>query len=162
MKRKSTLYKYTTSVNTDESDSDKQEHQEHNATVVAPSPEQQTPTVLNLNDPTVVEAIFNSIKDMMIKASIDIYSPTGTVYDKNSGTGYDVVIRRLYTSLANIYVNGKRLPGNGKYYKITRLPNGLFMITFTDEYLKLLGDGEHSIRMDFGGSGDLNTTITVK
>ncbi|MCR5302582.1 MAG: hypothetical protein K6E49_09120 [Lachnospiraceae bacterium] len=140
-----------------------QEEQEgHSTAVVTTLPEQQTPTVQNLNDPAVVEAIFNSIKDMMIQADIDVYSPAGTVYDKNSGAGHVMVIRRLYTSLANVYVNGKRLPGNGKYYKITRLPNGLFTITFTDEYLKSLGNGEHSIKMDFVGSDALNTTITVK
>ena len=105
---------------------------------------------------------YELIKEFMAANNIVMLSPDGDVYDKNTGTGYTLVIRRMYRALANVYVNGKRLPDNGKYYKCMETPNGMLVIVFTDEYLKSLGDGEYSIKMDFVGSDDLNSSLTIK
>ncbi len=110
----------------------------------------------------VLMAEFNLIQEQMIKNGTVYYCPTGNTYDKNSSAGYSFVINRMPTSLLNVYVNGVRLSGNGQYYTITRTPNGMFVITFNNEYLQSLDAGEYSIRMEFDGLNDVDTTVIVK
>ncbi|MBR4574897.1 MAG: hypothetical protein IKO16_08290 [Lachnospiraceae bacterium] len=110
----------------------------------------------------IAEFAFAQLKAMMIDQGLSAYSPTGYVFDRSSNTGYSLIIRRASTMVRNVYFDGVRLADNGKYYTITRNPEGLFTITFTSEFMKSLNDGSHTLKMEFDGSDDIDATITVK
>ncbi len=113
-------------------------------------------------DAAVMASVYDSIKTMMIEKGIVCYAPMGNVYDSGSSNEHSLIIGTSFTSLLNVYVNGVRLSGNGQYYTITRTPNGMFIITFTKDYLKKLGLGEHLIKLELNGMDDINTTVIVR
>ena len=110
----------------------------------------------------IAEFAFAQLKAMMIDQGLSAFSPTGYVFDKSSNAGYSLIIRRASTMVRNVYFDGVRLADNGKYYTITRNPEGLFTITFTSEFMKSLNDGSHTLKMEFDAATDIDATITVK
>ena len=116
----------------------------------------------NYSEDEITGFVFAELKAMMVENGLIVYSPTGNVYDKTSSTGYSLIIRRMSTSLLNVYVDGKRLGINGQYYTITVNPEGLFTITLSKEFVQTLDEGEHSLRMEFDGGDDINYVIVVK
>ncbi len=110
----------------------------------------------------VMATVYDSVKTMMMEKGLVCYAPMGNVYDPASAKGHSLIIRASFTTLVNVYVNGVRMSGNGQYYTITRTPNGMFIITFTNDFLKQLGAGEHLIKLELDGLDDINTTVTVR
>ncbi|MCR5733062.1 MAG: hypothetical protein K6G22_00515 [Lachnospiraceae bacterium] len=149
-------------VNPDQNKEDRNEDTHGTSEAVAPGNDTTTALAFDPKDPTAVLAVLEAVKAAMIQNNLVLFAPTGNIYDKNINTGYSMIIRRMYRALANVYINGKRIPDNGKYYNITETPNGMFMITFTDDYMRALGDGEYSVRMDFIGADDINITVSIK
>ncbi|MCR5410704.1 MAG: hypothetical protein K6E90_06970 [Lachnospiraceae bacterium] len=115
-----------------------------------------------LSDQEVFELVISEIKTVMAENGLDVLSPTGNIYDPESGVGYSLIVRSPFTFFSNVYVNGVRISENGEFYKITRSPKGLFMITFSPEFLKSLGKGKHTISIQLNNGMVITTEVTVK
>lgn len=110
----------------------------------------------------VRQIVLNEIKSMMVEKNIVIFSPTNDVYDKNSNTGYNLIIRRPFTSLSNVFINGIRLEQAGIDYTIQKEPNGLFTLIINKEYLMTLEPGTYTITLEFDGTEPITCTLIVK
>ena len=84
-----------------------------------------------------------------------IIMPMDPENEQNAGQGHSFIVRRALTSLLNVYVDGRRLPGNGKYYRVEKNPEGLFTITLTSDFVKTLEKGNHTLTMDFDRLDDI-------
>ena len=115
-----------------------------------------------LSDQEVFELVISEIKTVMAENGLDVFSPTGNIYDPESGVGYSLIVRSPFTFFSNVYVNGVRISENGELYKITRSPKGLFMITFSPEFLKSLGKGKHTISIQLNNGMVITTEVTVE
>ena len=110
----------------------------------------------------VRNAVYNALKTMMIEKELVVYSMTGFEYDRTQSGDYSLIVRKLMTSLMNIYIDGVRLEADGLHYTITEEPNGLFTITFSKDFMDSLGDGPHTLKMEFDGSEDVVAEIIVR
>ena len=123
----------------------------------------QTNTQTNAQtESEMTEYLFSVLKEMMIEKNLVVFSPTGNEYDRNSDTGYILIVRRNATSLTNVFIDGKYLEPDGRYYTITMNPDGMFTITINKEYAQLLGSGEHTLTMEFSDGTVINTVFKIR
>ena len=75
---------------------------------------------------------------------------------------YSLYVRRLRTMMVNVYVDGNRVPQNGISYRTVMLPNGMYKIIFSGEFMQSLGKGKHTVRLEFCNADDIETVIEVE
>lgn len=108
------------------------------------------------------EIDINALKDIMIQNNVLVFSITGTKYQKSQGKDYGLFVRRPYTALTNIYLDGVRLSADGTNFRIVRLPNGLFKVVLSKELLKKLKEGKYTLRLEFDGLDPIDSLIEVE
>jgi hypothetical protein len=104
---------------------------------------------------------YDVLKAAMILNNLLVYSPQASKYNRAEDAGYTLYVRRSATMMGNVYVDGARVPGNGIGYRIVMLPNGMFKLIFSREYMQSLSKGKHTVKLEFGNEGDIETTIEV-
>ena len=105
---------------------------------------------------------YDALKKAMIMNNLLILSPQDSKYNKAEGSEYSLYVRRLREMMANVYVDGNRLPENGISYRTVMLPNGMYKIIFSREYMQSLGKGKHTVKMEFCNADDIETVIEVE
>ena len=132
----------------DKDKDDKKEQQESKSdNVVIPS----------FADPDILSRV---IKEIMVQNGTETYSATNGVFDRLTAAPFTMFVRRNATLLSNVYLDGKLLRFD--QYSIKLNSNGTFAIIINSEFLRTLKDGSHSLKLNFDGRNDIDTTINIK
>lgn len=116
----------------------------------------------NITKAEIMNQLYKDLKAMMVQKGLVVYSPTGNIFDINGNYIYGLVLRKPATTLINVYVDGKRIDMNERFYTVEINPEGLSTIRFNKEFLKSLGKGTHTIKLGFDTGNTVDTTITIQ
>ena len=130
----------------DRQDSEREESTDSTEVIIVPSVEQN----------------IDEIKTVMETNNLVVYSPTDYRYDSVNDDECTLYVRNISTSLLNVYLDGQRLSENQINFRIEILPNGLFKIIFSKEFMKDLKKGKHELLLDFFNVQSVSVVIEVK
>lgn len=99
-----------------------------------------------------------------------VYSPADWIYHKSPDERKDkeeidgsflVFVRTSPDNLLNVYLDGDRISAHHGDFRLIDGKNGTYLMLFSKEFMYKLISGEHSLRMQLTGYGEVTTTITV-
>ena len=122
---------------------------------------ESVPYGIPVQKPDLPDYDFTAIREMMKESDWLIYSPTDWRYDTAADNGFHVFVRITSDMLLNVYLDGERISAVHKDFVVFDAKTGIILLSFSEEYLKQLGPGEHILRIQIAGYGEVSATIIV-
>lgn len=101
-------------------------------------------------------------KSRMVRGDWIVYSPANWTYTAARNDTFDVFVRTSVTMMSNVHLDGELLTVHQKDYRLIDCRNGLCLLVLSEDLMRRLPAGEHTLTMEIRGVGTVERIITVQ